>query len=95
MLSSKDAGGFLRHFQGLPELAATVNIPGHANAYRAEDLAAIAQREGLAANAAASLEDAFERSRAVARGPVRIMVTGSLYLAGHVLEAHEEEGNAS
>ena len=89
MLSTKDAGGFLRHFQGLPELAATVQIPGQANAYRAEDLADIAYREGIAANPAASLEAAFAKSRHQARGPVRIMVTGSLYLAGQVLEAHE------
>ncbi len=89
MLSTKDAGGFLRHFQGLTELAVTVQIPGQANAYRAGDLAAIAHREGIAANPAASLEAAFAKSRKLARGPVRIMVTGSLYLAGQVLEAHE------
>ncbi|MFZ0569828.1 MAG: folylpolyglutamate synthase/dihydrofolate synthase family protein [Rhodomicrobium sp.] len=89
MLSTKDAGGFLRHFQGLTELAATIQIPGQANAYRAEDLANIAHREGIAANPAGSLEAAFENSRKLARGPVRIMVTGSLYLAGQVLEAHE------
>jgi dihydrofolate synthase/folylpolyglutamate synthase len=89
MLNSKDAGGFLRHFQGLPELTATIRIPGQPNAYGAEDLAAIAYREGIAANPAASLEAAFAKSRNQARGPVRIMVTGSLYLAGQVLEAHE------
>lgn len=89
MLSTKDAGGFLRHFQGLPELAATIGIPGHANAYRPEELAGIAYREGIAADPAASIEAAFARSRKMARGPVRIMVTGSLYLAGHVLNAHD------
>jgi dihydrofolate synthase/folylpolyglutamate synthase len=91
MLSTKDAGGFLRHFQGLPELAATVGIVGHDSAYGPDELAAIAQREGLAASPAASLEQAFDRSRRHARGPVRIMVTGSLYLAGQVLEAHGAE----
>ena len=89
MLSTKDAGGFLRHFQGLTELAATVEIPGHAAAYKADELANIANRQGIAADPAASLEAAFARSRKRANGPVRIMVTGSLYLAGHVLEAHE------
>jgi len=89
MLSTKDAGGFLRHFQGLTELAATVEIPGQASAYKAEDLAGIAQREGIAADPAANLEAAFERSRQMARGPVRIMITGSLYLAGQILDAHE------
>lgn len=90
MLSTKDAAGFLRHFQGLTELAVTVQIPGQINAYAAEDLAKIAHREGIAANPAESLEAAFEKSRRLARGPVRIMVTGSLYLAGQVLDAHEQ-----
>ncbi len=89
MLSTKDAGGFLRHFQGLTELAATIEIPGHAAAYKADELATIANREGIAADPAASLEAAFAWSRERAQGPVRIMVTGSLYLAGQVLEAHE------
>jgi dihydrofolate synthase/folylpolyglutamate synthase len=89
MLSTKDAGGFLRHFQGLTELAATIEIPGHQAAYKADELATIANREGIAADPAASLEAAFDWSRSRAQGPVRIMVTGSLYLAGQVLEAHE------
>ena len=89
MLSTKDAGGFLRHFHGLTERAAMIEIPGQANAYRAEDLASIAHREGIAADPAGSLEAAFAQSREAARGPVRIMVTGSLYLAGQVLDAHE------
>ncbi|HWJ20067.1 MAG TPA: hypothetical protein VNR65_15210, partial [Geobacterales bacterium] len=89
MLSTKDASGFLRHFQGLTELAATVEIPGHTAAYKADELATIANREGIAADPASSLEAAFASSRKLAQGPVRIMVTGSLYLAGQVLEAHE------
>ena len=89
MLSTKDASGFLRHFQGLTELAATVEIPGHTAAYKADELATIANREGIAADPASSLEAAFASSRKLAQGPVQIMVTGSLYLAGQVLEAHE------
>jgi dihydrofolate synthase/folylpolyglutamate synthase len=89
MLSTKDAGGFLRHFHGLTELTATVGIPGQVNAYNAEELAQLAHREGVRADPAGSLEAAFATSRKRATGPVRIMVTGSLYLAGHALEAHE------
>jgi dihydrofolate synthase/folylpolyglutamate synthase len=90
MLSTKDAGGFLRHFHGLTELAATIEIPGQMNTFKAEDLASIAHKEGIAADPAGSLEAAFARSRKRAQGPVRIMVTGSLYLAGQVLDAHEQ-----
>lgn len=90
MQSTKDAGGFLRHFQGLTEVAATLEIPGQPNAYKAAALAELAHREGIAAAPVASLEAAFARSRKLAKGPVRIIVTGSLYLAGHVLNAHED-----
>lgn len=89
MLTTKDAAGFLQHFHGLTELATTIAIPGQANAYSALELAEVARNQGISALPADSLEAAFLRSRDAARGPVRIMVTGSLYLAGHVLEAHE------
>jgi dihydrofolate synthase/folylpolyglutamate synthase len=89
MLSTKDASGFLRHFQGLTQLATTVTIPGQPNSYSARELAEMAREQGISAQPAESLEEAFLRSRAASAGPVRIIVTGSLYLAGHVLEAHE------
>lgn len=89
MMSTKDAAGFLTHFQGLTEFVATLAIPGQPNAYTANELAAMARHQGLFAEPAESLEEAFTLSRGVARGPVRILITGSLYLAGHVLEAHE------
>jgi dihydrofolate synthase/folylpolyglutamate synthase len=89
MLSTKDASGFLRHFHGLTQTVTTIAIPGQPNAYSARELADIARAEGISAQPADSLEDAFLRSRAASSGPVRIMVTGSLYLAGHVLDTHE------
>ncbi|MDX2265158.1 MAG: folylpolyglutamate synthase/dihydrofolate synthase family protein [Hyphomicrobiales bacterium] len=89
MMSTKDAGGFLAHFKGLTEFVATVSIPGQQNGYEASELAAMARKQGLFAEPAASLEDAFAMSRTLARGPTRVLITGSLYLAGQVLEAHE------
>ncbi len=49
----------------------------------------MARREGVNAEPVGSLEEAFARSRHLARCPVRIVITGSLYLAGQVLDAHE------
>lgn len=89
MLSSKDAAGFLSHFKGLTEFVATVPIPGQKNCYDETELAAIARKAGLFAEPAAGIEEAFAASRALSHGPVRILITGSLYLAGHILEAHE------
>ncbi|MBC8050618.1 MAG: hypothetical protein H7X92_10800 [Chitinophagales bacterium] len=79
----------MSHFKGLTEFVATVSIPGQSNGYEAAELAAMARKQGLFAEPATDLEDAFAMSRGLARGPVRILITGSLYLAGHVMDAHE------
>jgi dihydrofolate synthase / folylpolyglutamate synthase len=90
MMSTKDAAGFLGPFEGLVEFVATVAIPGQSNAFAPEELAAVARHCGLYAEPAPTLSEAFALSRTVAEQPVRILITGSLYLAGHVLDAHEQ-----
>jgi len=89
MMSTKDAGGFLDYFHNLASFVATVDIPGQTNAYTAQELCAIARHKGFVAESAASLEGALENCAREAGEPVRILITGSLYLAGHVLEAQE------
>ena len=89
MMATKDAAGFLKHFKGLVEYVVTVPIPGQPNCYAPDALAALARGEGLHAVPAADLESAMAASRALSGGPVRLLITGSLYLAGHVLDAHE------
>ena len=88
-MSTKDARGFLVPFQGLAEFVATMAIPGQANAYSADELASVARHCGMYAEPVAGLREAFALSRVVSERPVRILITGSLYLAGHVLETHE------
>lgn len=89
MMSNKDAGAFLAPFAGLTEFVVTVAIPGQANAYTADELSTMARHQSLLAEPARDLEDAFNLSRSVAQGPVRVLMTGSLYFAGKVLEAHQ------
>lgn len=89
MMSNKDAAAFLAPFAGLTEFVATVAIPGQPNAYTADELSTMARHQSLFAEPARDLEDAFNLSRSVAQGPVRILMTGSLYFAGKVLEAHQ------
>lgn len=91
MMTTKDAAAFLRPFEGLVEWVGTIAVPGHDNSYGAAELADIARGEGLAAEAACDLPHALELSRARASGPVRILVCGSLYLAGHVLSLHRAQ----
>jgi dihydrofolate synthase/folylpolyglutamate synthase len=94
MMSTKDAPGFLDYFANLASFVTTVDIPGQSNAYTAEELCAIARHKGFIAEPAGTLEQALRRCAYEAGEPVRILITGSLYLAGHVLTAQEVGLNA-
>jgi dihydrofolate synthase/folylpolyglutamate synthase len=93
MLTTKDAGGFFAAFKGLARHVTTIPIPGEANAYGAGALYDIARRAGLDADPAGSVEDALHQISARARmahpkEPPRILICGSLYLAGQILRDH-------
>ena len=49
----------------------------------------MARYMGFLAEPAGSLRRALEHSRQESRGPVRVLICGSLYLAGTVLEAQD------
>ncbi len=87
MLNSKDPAGFLEAFVGLADGVDTVAIPGEQASLSAEDVAAAASAVGLSACPRASLTAAITALREDADGgpPPRILVCGSLYLAGAVL----------
>lgn len=88
MIDSKDAGGFMKPFAGLAHQVVTVTIPNEQNAVTGEQLADIAQAEGLNSHAADSVEEALGIISKSAVSP-RILITGSLYFAGHILSIHE------
>jgi dihydrofolate synthase / folylpolyglutamate synthase len=81
----KDAVGYLQPFAGLVRQAIAVPVPGTLQPRMPEALADIARSVGLKASAAESLPAALAAASAVAQGPLRILICGSLYLAGHVL----------
>ena len=90
MLSNKDAMGYLQAFNGLARQVVTVAIPGEPNSMGAGALYDIARRAGLEAAPAEDLDDAMLQVTAWSRldedgVPPRILVCGSLYLAGVVL----------
>jgi dihydrofolate synthase / folylpolyglutamate synthase len=86
MMATKDAAGFLANFAGLTRHIMAVGIPGQDNAMPPERLADAARSLGMRVELSAGIEAAL---RALARlayeVPPRILITGSLYLAGHVL----------
>jgi dihydrofolate synthase/folylpolyglutamate synthase len=89
MMGNKDAAGFLGNFTGLTRHIVAVPIPDQDNAMEPEVLAAAARALGMRVETAESVEAAL---RAVAQlayeVPPRILIAGSLYLAGHVLAAN-------
>ena len=90
MLKTKDAVGFLSAFRGLACHVVTVSIPGEAASMVAGALYDAARSAGLDAAPAEDLEDAMLQLHAWARAharetPPRILICGSLYLAGKIL----------
>src|SRR6185436_8016329 len=86
MMGHKDAGAILAHFRGLVRRVVTVPIPGaHEATYDPVALAKTAASVGLAADAAPDVEAAIARLQKLEASPLRILICGSLYLAGHVL----------
>jgi dihydrofolate synthase/folylpolyglutamate synthase len=88
MMDTKDAHAFIAPFKGLVERVYAVPIPDEPNAFDAEALAEIARAEGFDVVAAGSVPDALLQSQAALDGPGRMLICGSLYLAGHVLKLH-------
>jgi dihydrofolate synthase/folylpolyglutamate synthase len=86
MMANKDAQAFLANFAGLTRHIVAVPIPATENAMPVDRLADAARSLGMRVEIAPGIETAL---RALARlayeVPPRILITGSLYLAGHVL----------
>ena len=84
MLRTKDAEGFLRPLADVAASLTGVSIAGESATLTAEDTVAAARRVGLPAEAAESALAAV--AAAAARATTgRIMICGSLYLAGQLL----------
>jgi dihydrofolate synthase/folylpolyglutamate synthase len=97
MMGQKDAAGFLQPFAGLARYVITVPVPGaHQPPQLPDDLAKAARDAGLDATAAPDIAAALTIAQSVDDGPLRILICGSLYLAGHVLalqDGHETQSN--
>lgn len=89
MLNTKDSDGFLEAFAGLAGRVYGVPIASSTAARSPEDVAAASARAGLAAEPCGSIEEALAKiGRAAGPVPPRVLVTGSLYLAGEALAAN-------
>jgi dihydrofolate synthase/folylpolyglutamate synthase len=89
MLRTKDPAGFLRPLQPLVERMIALAIPGEANTLTALETAAAGASVGMMAEPAADLDQALTRLAGSCREPARVLICGSLYLAGVVLRENE------
>jgi len=88
MLSTKDCAGFLKNFSGLARRVVTVPIHQDKTVPAAE-LALVAESVGIPALACDDVESAIDAAGKLDLHPApRILITGSLYLAGEVLAAN-------
>ena len=85
MMGSKDAGGFLRPLAGVAERVRCVAIPGKTVSLGAVELADAARAIGMDARPASNIAEALSDLAAAGGAPARVLVCGSLYLAGAVL----------
>jgi dihydrofolate synthase/folylpolyglutamate synthase len=89
MMGNKDAGGFLANFAGLTRHIIAVPIPHRDNAMPPEKLVDATRALGMRVETAESVEAALRSlARLAYEVPPRILITGSLYLAGHVLSVN-------
>jgi dihydrofolate synthase/folylpolyglutamate synthase len=86
MLATKDNAGFLRNFSGIARRVIAVPVPRQDKSVPAEMLVDIARSVGLPAESRDTLEAALAAVARFDLAPApRVLITGSLYLAGEVL----------
>ncbi|WP_170773118.1 bifunctional folylpolyglutamate synthase/dihydrofolate synthase [Ruegeria lacuscaerulensis] len=84
MLNTKDVTGYLAPLAAQAQSLTAVSIPGEAATLSAEDTASAAAKVNLPAATANSVMDAL--TAIVTDDPqARVLICGSLYLAGHIL----------
>lgn len=87
MLNTKDVRGYMEPLAGLAQSLTAVSIPGEKNTLSADETAAAAHAAGLKTTTATTVQDAI--TAIVGHDPnARILICGSLYLAGHVIRTN-------
>jgi dihydrofolate synthase/folylpolyglutamate synthase len=86
MLSTKDCKGFLRHFAGIARRLIAVPVQHQEKSLPPEAIAAVAAAVGIPAQSSDDLAAALTAIAGLELStPPRILITGSLYLAGETL----------
>ena len=88
MLNTKDIAGYLRPLSEVAASLTAVSIPGEQNTLPAEETARQAANVGMASHIADDVESAI-KGIVAHDANARILICGSLYLAGHVLRTND------
>ena len=83
MMNTRDPADFLGPFAGMVQEVLTLTVPGEPNALTAAQIAATARAAGFAATPKRSVISALKAASPVPNA--RVLICGSLYLAGDVL----------
>lgn len=78
----RDIAGFLEYFKGITKALCAVRVISEPSGERAEKIADVASSMGIKSYACQDIRSAVETIVNIARAPARILITGSLYLAG-------------
>ena len=90
MLNTKDVKGFLKPLVPQIDKLFGISIPGETNSLTAHDISQEAINVGIEADLSNTVELALEMITKYTEKP-RIIICGSLYLAGHILRLQEYE----
>ena len=90
MLGTKDFEGYLRHFSGLALRLYAVPVPNAERSLLPKQIAETARKIGIPSETASDVEAALAEIKALSFDTLpRILIGGSLYLAGDVLARNE------
>jgi len=84
MLNTKNPKDFLKHFVNIATAIKTISIPNQENSEDPKKLAKISNELGIKANSSVSIQDALRECSNEDENSL-ILITGSLYLMGEVL----------
>ena len=88
MLNTKNCREFLEPFKNITDTVIAIEIPDNTNSHKAEKIVHDAESLGISAIAEIDLHSALAYTRKYLDDSKRILICGSLYLAGYAMKIH-------
>jgi dihydrofolate synthase/folylpolyglutamate synthase len=88
MLNTKNCREFLEPFKDIVDTLIAIKIPDNINSHKPEKIMHDAASVGISAIAEVDLHSALEYTQKYLDSPTRLLICGSLYLAGYAMKIH-------